>query len=176
MKDVPRATAKTVERNRPIVLLLPYITHTLSIRTTINVNSDEHPRMARSHVLSTHAKLTYPRIQFTGMNARSSTYKENGTYDAQVRGELINATHWLIWRLKQELDEPGDEAQWAYISILCQEDVSIYLKGTSLSHKTEYNRCNCPAALYLPYIPDFVGSMGMISKTNTRLPINASIL
>ena len=82
MKDVTRAVAKTAERNRPIVLLLPYITHTLSIRTTVNMGSDEHPQITRSHVLSTHAKLTYPRIQHKGMNAWSLTHKDNGTYDA----------------------------------------------------------------------------------------------
>ena len=60
MKDVPRPMAKTVERNRPIVLLLPYITHTLSIRMTVNMHLDEYSQMIWSHVLSTQAKLTYP--------------------------------------------------------------------------------------------------------------------
>lgn len=75
MKDVPRAMAKTAERNRPIVLLLPYITHTLSMRTTVNMRSDEYPWITKSHVLSTHAKLTCPQIQHKGMNAWSLTYK-----------------------------------------------------------------------------------------------------
>ena len=96
-------------------------------------------------------------------NARSLTYKESGTYNAQECGDLIDATYWPIGRLKQELDEPDDEAQLAYVSILCQEDVRIYLTGTSLPHKTEYYCCNCPSVLYLPYILDFVGSMGDIS-------------
>ena len=72
--------------------------------------------------------------------------------------------------MKHKLDEPDDEAQLAHVSILCQEDVRVYLTGTSLSHKTEYNSRNCPSALYLPYILDFVGSMGEISKMSIRNP------
>ena len=45
IKDVPRAMARTAERNRPIVLLLPYITHTLSIRMPMNMRLDEYSRI-----------------------------------------------------------------------------------------------------------------------------------
>lgn len=56
--------------------------------------------------------------------------KGNDTYDAQVRGDPVDDTHRPIGRLKQELDEPEDEAQWAYVSILFHEDVRICFRGT----------------------------------------------
>ena len=70
MKDVPREMAKTAERNRPIVLPLPYITHTLSIRITVDMRLDEYSRMTWSHVLSTQAKLTYSQIQYERTHGR----------------------------------------------------------------------------------------------------------
>ena len=57
IKDVRRAMAKVAPRTRPIFLLLPYITHTLSIRTTVNIRSRGYPGIIWSNILSTHAKL-----------------------------------------------------------------------------------------------------------------------
>jgi len=57
IKDVMKANAKTTPRNRPSFLLLPYITHTLSIRTTANMRSGAYPRIIWSNIPSTQAKL-----------------------------------------------------------------------------------------------------------------------
>ena len=70
MKDAARAAVKAVERKRPIVLLLPYITHTLSIRMTVNMRLDEYSRMTWSDILSTQAKVTYPRSQHEKTHGR----------------------------------------------------------------------------------------------------------
>jgi hypothetical protein len=65
--------------------------------------------------------------------------RKNGTYDAHVCGELVDATHRPVGRLKQELDEPEDEAQWAYVSILCQEDVRYICHQGDLTFLTKLN-------------------------------------
>jgi hypothetical protein len=49
--------------------------------------------------------------------------KECGTYDIPIRGELIDSTQRPMGLLKQELGEPDDETQGAYISILCRKDI-----------------------------------------------------
>jgi len=74
IKDIPSVTKKTAPRKRPIFLLLPYITHTLSMRTTVNLRSGEDLQMAWSNILSTHAKLTYPEISTREHTV--ATYKE----------------------------------------------------------------------------------------------------
>ena len=81
MRDAPSAMARTVERNKPIVLLLPYITHTLSIRMTVNMHLYEYSRMTWSHVLCTQAKLTYPRIQYQKTHGRSGIKRVVPTMD-----------------------------------------------------------------------------------------------
>ena len=57
IKDVTKATAKVAPRKRPRFLFLPYITHTLNIRTTENVRSGAYARIIWSDILSTQAKL-----------------------------------------------------------------------------------------------------------------------
>ena len=90
-------------------MFFPYITHTLSIRTTVNICSCRCPLIIWSDILSTHAKLTCSWIQ-SQRNAWLLIDKEGGTYDVQVHSGPTDVTHRLIGCLKQELDESADEA------------------------------------------------------------------
>ena len=118
INDATKAPTNIAPRNRPSFLLLPYITHTLSISPTANIRSGVYPHIIWSNILSTQAKLAYLSSQ-RRENVQPQTYKkESSTYNVQVPREVTDFTQRPISILKQELYEVKDETQWAYVSIL----------------------------------------------------------
>ena len=120
-KDATRATARRAPRKRPSFLLLPYITHTLNIRTTVNMFRWISMDRWVAHTFHT-CKANLPLNSAIKEYMSLISKKESGTYNIQVRGELTRTTHRSIAALKQVPDEVADEAQWAHISILRHED------------------------------------------------------